>query len=106
MIDIIQSQLNMIEESRQVRILYALESGSRAWGFASRGSDYDVRFITCIWLKAIFGNIFREKRLDKKILHEINILLQKKIAGDELDNGPKNLIIHQFLTDSMAHLDD
>ncbi|HSO66815.1 MAG TPA: nucleotidyltransferase domain-containing protein, partial [Desulfatirhabdiaceae bacterium] len=31
--DIIQSQLNMIQESRQVRILYALESGSRAWGF-------------------------------------------------------------------------
>ena len=45
MIDIITSQLKMIEESRQVRILYALESGSRSWGFASRDSDYDVRFL-------------------------------------------------------------
>jgi predicted nucleotidyltransferase len=45
MIDTISSQLKMIEESYQVRILYALESGSRAWGFASLDSDYDVRFL-------------------------------------------------------------
>lgn len=33
------------EESRGVRILYATESGSRAWGFASPDSDWDVRAI-------------------------------------------------------------
>lgn len=37
--------LATIEEKENVRILYAVESGSRAWGFASRNSDYDVRFI-------------------------------------------------------------
>ena len=37
--------LQEIEEQENVRILHAVESGSRAWGFASPDSDYDVRFI-------------------------------------------------------------
>lgn len=41
----IRSKLQDIEEQENVRILYAAESGSRAWGFASPDSDYDVRFI-------------------------------------------------------------
>lgn len=43
----IASRLREAEESEGVRILYAAESGSRAWGFASPDSDYDVRFIYC-----------------------------------------------------------
>ena len=38
-------KLKEIEEKEQVAILYAVESGSRAWGIASPDSDYDVRFI-------------------------------------------------------------
>lgn len=41
----ILERLTAIEQSESVRILYACESGSRAWGFASPDSDYDVRFI-------------------------------------------------------------
>ncbi len=41
----IQSTLNRIEAAHGVHVLFAVESGSRAWGFASRDSDYDVRFI-------------------------------------------------------------
>lgn len=33
------------EKEHNVKVLYAVESGSRAWGFASPNSDYDVRFI-------------------------------------------------------------
>ena len=46
--ELICSRLQEIEEKEQVKILYAVESGSRAWGFASPDSDYDVRFIVCI----------------------------------------------------------
>ena len=42
---IIIEKLKEIETAEQVRVLYAAESGSRAWGFASPDSDYDVRFI-------------------------------------------------------------
>ena len=41
----IQTQLRKIEEEERIKILLAVESGSRAWGFASPDSDYDVRFI-------------------------------------------------------------
>ena len=41
----IQENLDMIEKKHDVQILLAVESGSRAWGFASPDSDYDVRFI-------------------------------------------------------------
>ncbi len=41
----IQSKLFEIEAKENVRILHCVESGSRAWGFASPDSDYDDRFI-------------------------------------------------------------
>jgi len=41
----IANKLKEIEEKKRVRILYACETGSRAWGFPSPDSDYDVRFI-------------------------------------------------------------
>lgn len=41
----IKEKLHEIELRENCRILLAVESGSRAWGFASPDSDYDVRFI-------------------------------------------------------------
>jgi len=43
--DKIIATLLEIEKTHGVNILYAVESGSRAWGFESKDSDYDVRFI-------------------------------------------------------------
>jgi predicted nucleotidyltransferase len=42
---IIEKQLVELEKAEAIKILYACESGSRAWGFPSRDSDYDVRFL-------------------------------------------------------------
>jgi predicted nucleotidyltransferase len=41
----IKTALTQLEATHNIRVLYACESGSRAWGFPSPDSDYDVRFI-------------------------------------------------------------
>lgn len=41
----ILEKLISIEQDENIRILMAIESGSRGWEFPSPDSDYDVRFI-------------------------------------------------------------
>lgn len=41
----VAAELEHVERAEDVRALLAVESGSRAWGFASPDSDFDVRFV-------------------------------------------------------------
>ncbi len=59
----IQTCLQEIETHEKVKIVYACESGSRAWGFPSSDSDYDVRFIY-LHPKDWYLSIDLEKRRD------------------------------------------
>ena len=43
--DAVRARLAELEREYDVRVVYAVESGSRAWGFASRDSDVDARFL-------------------------------------------------------------
>ncbi len=43
--DDVRDRLDCVADERDVVVLYACESGSRAWGFPSTDSDYDVRVI-------------------------------------------------------------
>lgn len=43
--ELVRMKIKEIEEKENIKVLHVVESGSRAWGFASPDSDYDVRFI-------------------------------------------------------------
>lgn len=45
MIEEIKKELFRLETQHEIKILLAVESGSRAWGFESRDSDWDVRYV-------------------------------------------------------------
>ena len=42
---LVPQKLKELEQDRNIKVLYAVESGSRTWGCASPDSDFDVRFI-------------------------------------------------------------
>ena len=68
-------RIKQAELQHNVKVLYAVESGSRAWGFASPNSDYDVRFIYAHpkdWYVAVD---LEQKRdvIDYEIIDEIDI---------------------------------
>lgn len=43
--ELVLLKIREIEEKEHIKVLHVIESGSRAWGFASPDSDYDMRFI-------------------------------------------------------------
>lgn len=57
----ITNVLTGIEMTEGIKILYACESGSRAWGFESPNSDYDVR---CIYVRPLSWYLGIQKRRD------------------------------------------
>ena len=80
----IMKKLDVIEKENNIKILYAIESGSRGWGFASKDSDYDVRFIyihptDCIYpLKinndiSLYVDISDKLEMDTEIFIDINL---------------------------------
>ncbi len=67
----IQQELELIEATHGVKVLYACESGSRAWGFPSADSDYDGRFLyihSLDWYLSI--DLERKRDVIERPLHD------------------------------------
>ena len=69
------ARLRELEEKENIKILLAVESGSRAWGFESPDSDYDVRFI------------YVRNKDDYLCLEEPRDVIELPIEGDLDING-------------------
>jgi uncharacterized protein len=69
--DRIIAELQNIEKRENVRVLYAVESGSRAWGFPSQDSDYDIRFLyvrpLSFYLSIVTGRDVIEQPIDARL---------------------------------------
>ena len=60
MVEQICNIIQKIEKDKRVKVFFACESGSRAWGFQSYDSDYDVRFI---YTSRIFIFLFAKSKV-------------------------------------------
>ncbi|MEM7422812.1 MAG: phosphoribosyl-ATP diphosphatase [Pseudomonadota bacterium] len=69
----ITDALRQIEIEEQVRILLAVESGSRAWGFHSPDSDFDVRFIYATPIDAHLSVETQRDVIERPISNELDI---------------------------------
>ncbi len=63
----IEQELHAIKHEHDVRILLAIESGSRAWGFPSPDSDYDVRFIYVHGVEAYLSIESRREVIERPV---------------------------------------
>jgi hypothetical protein len=80
----IHHALDQVERERDVRILFACESGSRGWGFESQDSDYDVRFIYA---------------------HRLEWYLSVESHRFEADRGPRLDVLNRFLAGEIARFE-
>lgn len=73
--ELIKKELKSLEAEKQIKILFACESGSRAWGFPSTDSDYDVRFIyvhKLDWYLSI-NSCIKKDQIEKPITGDLDV---------------------------------
>jgi len=102
----IRATLDSVAREEGVRILFAAESGSRAWGFASPDSDYDVRFIYVHsrdwYLSLVEDRDVIERPLDSRLVD---------LAGWDLRKALRlflksNPAFYEWLTSPVVYFDD
>ncbi|WP_144394979.1 nucleotidyltransferase domain-containing protein [Pleionea sediminis] len=98
----ILDNLKSLEQERSINILLAIESGSRAWGFPSQDSDYDVRIIYSHPVQHYLSVFDRKDTLEVPITNELDI------AGWEIAKALKlmyagNAVVHEWLNSPIIY---
>lgn len=102
----ITATLARVAEEEGVCVLYAAESGSRAWGFASPDSDYDVRFIY-VHPRAWYLSLAEERDVIERPLDDKLV----DLAGWDLRKALRLLLksnpaLYEWLTSPIVYCDD
>jgi len=101
----IAAKLGAVAAREGVRVLYAAESGSRAWGFASPDSDWDVRFIYAHerdWYVSLWdGRDVIERGIDEKLVD---------LAGWDIRKALRllfksNPVLYEWLVSPIVYVD-
>lgn len=113
MTKLIQQKLKEIEAKYDVAIILAVESGSRAWGFASTDSDYDVRFIyvhRAPWYASVFPGRDTIEIMDKENNLDFSGWDLRKALGLLYKGNPpllewlKSPIVYQAIPEAVSEL--
>ena len=87
----IKKELFKLEQQHNIKILYAVESGSRAWGFASTDSDWDVRYIyihNLDWYLSIDNNKDSQEKILPNDIDLVGWELKKALRLFRKSNPP------------------
>lgn len=101
----ILKELDRIEQEHGVRILHAIESGSRAWGFPSADSDYDVRIIY-VHPRDWYLSVFEERDvIEQPISGDLDIAGWDLRKALRLMSGG-NAVVHEWLASPIVYRQD
>lgn len=105
MVDVIKNKLVELERDNNIHVLYACESGSRAWGFPSQDSDFDVRFIYARTTKEYLSIHDMEDTIDLPVNEVLDIGgwdIRKALKLFLKSNGP----LFEWLQSPIIYKDD
>jgi uncharacterized protein len=102
---LIRAEIDRISDTEGIKVLFAIESGSRAWGFHSHDSDYDVRFV---YARPVDWHLRLEDRRD---VLEYPISGDLDISGWEVGKALKlalrsNAVLPEWLQSPITYTED
>lgn len=105
----IRSKLDGLAQKHNVRIITAVESGSRAWGFPSKDSDYDVRFIYAHDLDHYLSVDRKRDVLETPIAHDEFLSVDFDMNGWDIKKAiylalRGNAVVNEWLTSPIQYM--
>jgi predicted nucleotidyltransferase len=104
----IRDKLEHLEKEHNVTILHAIESGSRAWGFPSKDSDYDVRFIYVHPMEHYLSIDRKRDVVETPILHDDFLGVEFDMSGWDIKKAlglaiRGNVVVHEWMTSPIIY---